>query len=190
MPDLDEGENLWQYTYTVTGSSFAPGAGFTIEFDPNLTILTPFQEPAVPNGWSAYTFEGGLYDVQANEGNTEYVSLTEALIVEFIWLGGSEGPGAQYFDVYNRPNNIHTTGLMTTPVPVPGAIWVLAWQPSAVLAGGKEADPVVTGKVPCKVLTRCGCTSFDPAVEAPALADAAYVEQDAQGMQGLDQGEW
>lgn len=137
LEDVGTGD-LWQYTYTVSGSSFAPGAGFTIQFDTDLTLLTSYDSPTVPNGWSAYTFAGDVYDVQANEGNTGYVSLTEPLIVEFIWLGGAgTAPGSQPFYVYDEFKAVNDFG-DTTAVPVPGAIWLLGAGLAAISSIGRR----------------------------------------------------
>ena len=129
--DLDNtttGEDLWQYAYTVSGDVFDKDIGFTIYFDLGLYDLLD-QSPANPNfDWDVITLnsdfslpDDGLYDALALEDNA---SLADTFIVSFVWLGGTEGPGEQDFEVYYDGEEFQiletgSTVSASSPVPEP-----------------------------------------------------------------------
>lgn len=140
--DLADGDggDLWQYTYTVSGDSFALGAkGFSIVFEGDKAVLPVNEELTSPNNnWSVWTFDGGdgdvLYDAQAS---ILYPSLADQFSITFIWSGGTEGPGSQDFYVYDQDSVIQQWG-MTAPVPVPGTVMLLGSALAALSAVGRR----------------------------------------------------
>lgn len=140
VADVTEGEDLWQYTYTVSGDSFNWGAkGFTIVFDGDKTVLPTYSSLPTPNSdWDVYTFEGEagdvLYDVQSL---VEYPTLADQFSVTFVWLGGTEVPGSQAFYVYDQGLVPQQYG-MTAPVPVPGTVMLLGSALAALSAVGRR----------------------------------------------------
>lgn len=134
LEDVIVGEDRWQYSYTVTGDSFDMGTAFAVEFEKTMFVLSesPDSQPTAPNNnWYVQTLTSNfnpdvfVYDAYAEIDNA---SLANQFIVDFVWKGGSEGPGSQFFVVYNEYETLQI-GDMTTataaPVPVPAAIWLL-----------------------------------------------------------------
>jgi hypothetical protein len=104
LTDINIGEDSWQYTYTVTDHTFAVDEGFTIFFELGLyDFLDPF--PAAPNAdWDVLTWDpdpsvpdDGAYDALSWVDNP---SLDDSFTVSFVWLGGNEGPGSQFYELY------------------------------------------------------------------------------------------
>jgi len=126
LVDINPGQDLWQYSYTVSDYTFSADTGFTIYFDPtHYTQLDPF--PVVPNAdWDILTWNpdpnlpgDGAYDAYAL---VDAASLADPFIVSFAWSGGGAGPGAQFFEIYDGSTwtvieNGFTSG--ATPVPEP-----------------------------------------------------------------------
>ena len=106
LVDINSGEDLWQYSYTVTNNTFAADTGFTIYFDLGLyDLLDP--SPSAPNAdWDVLTWDpdpslpdDGAYDAYALVNNA---SLSDTFTVNFVWLGvATTGPGSQYFELYD-----------------------------------------------------------------------------------------
>jgi len=128
LADVNSGEDLWQYTYTVTGDSFAAGAGFAIDFENTSFVVEEKVQTSPNSNWYVEThanfFDPNVvvYDATANVDNA---SLANQFAVQFVWLG--EGtPGAQwvtmYDDNYNVLEYVETT---SSPVPVPGTVMLL-----------------------------------------------------------------
>lgn len=103
LTDTTVGENLWEYSYRVGGTTFAQFEGFSIYFD--YTKYKSLEDP--PPGvadWVPLTFQpeplvllsNGIYDAQASVANP---SLLNPFTVTFVWLGAGT-PGAQPFDLY------------------------------------------------------------------------------------------
>ena len=130
LADINSGEDLWQYSYTVSDNTFAADTGFTIYFDLGLyDLLDP--APTAPNAdWDVLTWDpdpslpdDGAYDAYAL---TDGASLANTFTVSFVWTGGGVGPGAQYFEVYDGlswsvlENGTTTPG--TAPVPEPATM--------------------------------------------------------------------
>lgn len=128
LTDVNTGEDLWRYTYTVTGDSFATGTGFAIDFEKSLFVLSEGQQASPNSEWDVWTYtsfydsEIAVYDAYALVDNA---SLANQFSVDFVWTGGVEGPGSQYFVVYNQNDGTVLQNGMTAPVPVPAAIWLL-----------------------------------------------------------------
>lgn len=104
LTDINPGEDLWQYSYSVSDNTFAADTGFTVYFDFDLyDFLDPL--PTAPNAdWDVLTWDpdssipdDGAYDAYALVDNASLDMFT----VSFTWLGGGAGPGSQYFEVYD-----------------------------------------------------------------------------------------
>jgi len=139
LADVNMGEDLWRYTYTVTGDSFATGTGFAIDFETSLFVLPELQQTAPNSDWDVWTYtssydpEFAVYDAYALVDNA---SLANQFSVDFVWAGGAEGPGAQYFVVYNQNDGTVLQHGMTAPVPVPAAVWLLGSGLAALAGSG------------------------------------------------------
>ena len=105
LADVNPGEDLWQYSYTVSDHTFAADTGFTIYFDLGLYDFLDPAPPAPNSDWDVTTWnpdpslpDDGAYDAYALVDNA---SLADIFTVNFVWLGGSSGPGPQSFEVYD-----------------------------------------------------------------------------------------
>jgi hypothetical protein len=133
LVDINPGEDLWQYSYSLSDHNFAADTGFTIYFDLGLyDFLEPL--PAAPNAdWDVITwspdlffFDDGAYDAYSL---IDSASLADLFRVSFVWLGGGAGPGSQNFEIYDgltwsvlEPGITSSTA---TPVPEPSTIFLL-----------------------------------------------------------------
>ena len=130
LTDVNPGEDLWQYSYTVSDHIFAADTGFTIYFDLGLyDLLDPV--PTAPNAdWDILTWnpdsslpDDGAYDAYALADNA---SLADIFNVSFVWLGGSSVPGSQFFEVYDGLTwsvlEDASTATGAAPVPEPATI--------------------------------------------------------------------
>ena len=124
LADTTPGEDLWQYSYTVSDYSFDMDYGFTIHFD--YSLYSNLEDPPLyvndewdPIVWQPDTAipDDGAYDALALEDGA---SLADPFIVSFVWLGGGV-PGSQFFEVYDAGFNTIESG-NTAPVPEPATI--------------------------------------------------------------------
>lgn len=131
LVDTTAGEDLWQFTYTVSDHTFAADTGFTIYFDLGLYDLLDPAPPAPNADWDVLTWnpdpflpDDGAYDAYALADNA---SLADPFTVSFVWLGTGT-PGAQFFDVYNGITwEILDSGeTAAAPVPEPATMLLLA----------------------------------------------------------------
>ena len=137
LADTTSGEDLWQFTYTVSDNTFAADTGFTIYFD--LELYSNLQDPApyVNDDWDVITFppdpcslvwpQDGMYDAYAL---TDNASLVDPFTLEFVWLG-ADTPGAQFFEVYDGITWTvlelgQTTAASAAPIPEPTTIFLMA----------------------------------------------------------------
>jgi len=125
LVDVTLGEDLWSYTYRVTGAAFAGGEGFSIFFDPALYGSIEASPPAVNGDWDVLTTQPstslpapGIYDALAL---IDGPSLADPFKVSFVWLG-SGTPGAQSFDRYDAGFTTVASGTTTPTVPEPGTL--------------------------------------------------------------------
>lgn len=130
LADTVAGEDLWQYTYTVSDHTFAMNTGFTIYFDYNLYgALDPAPLSPSPD-WDILTWDpdaaipdDGVYDAYALVNNA---SLADPFTVSFVWLGCGIPPGAQYFELYNTDfSTIESGETAAAPVPEPATLLLL-----------------------------------------------------------------
>ena len=144
LADINAGEDLWQYTYTVTGDSFATGTAFAIDFENNLFVLEENQQTAPNEDWEVFTHASyydsddypiTVYDAYAMNDNA---SLANQFSVDFVWKGGNAGPGSQYFVVYDQNDGTVLQNGMTAPVPVPGTVLLLGSALAALSAVGRR----------------------------------------------------
>jgi hypothetical protein len=134
LADVVVGQDLWQYSYLVTGAPFPVDQGFTVFF--NYSLYTQLQTAAsVGPGpdWdtivappSVITMTNGLFDALALGASP---TLAVPFTVKFVWLGPGT-PGAQPFERYQLSPQFsvlesgQTIPLNPTAVPEP-ATWVL-----------------------------------------------------------------
>ena len=126
LPDVTLGDDLWQYTYTVSGS-FVQFGGFNLLFDATLYGTLDNPPPVVNADWSVTTvepdpglFADGLFTATAVSA---VPSLADPFTVSLVWHGVG-APGAQAFEVFNASFDTIETG-QTSVVPLPGALALL-----------------------------------------------------------------
>ena len=144
IADINPGEDLWQYTYSVSDNTFTADTGFTIYFDLGLyDFLDPL--PSAPNAdWDILTWnpdsslpDDGAYDAYALVDNA---SITDMFSVNFAWLGGETGPGSQYFEVYDGLTwSVLEDGFTSTvaaPVPEPATMLLFGTGIASLIGSG------------------------------------------------------
>jgi hypothetical protein len=123
--------NSWVYDYTLTNDSLgAPLQEFTVFFDRSL-----YRDLAVggsPDGWDSLVVQPD--PLLPDDGFLDALALNEGLAVggtqggfavQFTWLG-SGTPGSQPFAIINPVTFATLEAGTTSPVPAPGAGWLLA----------------------------------------------------------------
>jgi len=134
LPDVNIGQDLWQYTYQVNNYTFDTNHGFTIYFDYNLPFSNIQSPPPVVNSdWDVITWQpdatlpdDGAYDALAMTNNA---SLADPFTVEFDWAG-TGAPGSQFYEIHDE--FFQTVGMgdtvdmsQVTPVPLPSTLLLL-----------------------------------------------------------------
>ncbi len=133
--DSTSGEDLWQYSYTVSDYTFNENYGFTIFFDYSLYSGLEIPPPYVNANWDPIVWQpdadltsDGAYDALAL---VDGASLMAPFIVSFVWLG-TDTPGSQPFDIYYLDDagiiNVFESGqttLAAAPVPEPATFLLL-----------------------------------------------------------------
>ena len=127
LADTTPGQDLWEYSYQVSGLTLTAGQGFTIFFDFNLYKLLQSPPPFVNADFDLLTVQpdlnlnsNGFYDAQALRNNP---SFADPFKLRFVWLGTGT-PGAQPYTVYNADFSTQIQG-QTTSVPEPSALALL-----------------------------------------------------------------
>ena len=129
LTDTAVGEDLWQYTYTLTGT-LAPATSFLLKFDPSLYGDLQDPAPAV-DGWLLQVTQPdaglgaeGLLTATVDSPGPSVSPAT--FLLNVVWLG-TGAPGAQLFEVQNDTFNVIDSGTTTVAavVPVPAAGWLM-----------------------------------------------------------------
>lgn len=127
LTDVIPGQDLWQYSYTVSDYSFYMDYGFTIWFDYALYSDLEDPPPFVNIEWDPIVWQpdinipdDGAYDALAL---VDGASLADPFIVSFVWLGTGI-PGSQPFDVYDPSFTTIESGV-TAPVPEPSTVLLI-----------------------------------------------------------------
>jgi hypothetical protein len=133
LADAVAGQDLWRYTYTVSGS-FVLSGGFNILFDPGLYSNLQDPPPAVNGDWMVLITQpdtvlgaDGIYSATVIGAPP---SLADVFSVEFIWLG-SGSPGSQPFEAFDdtfqkiQDGRTALPGQPGTPAPLPGTLALL-----------------------------------------------------------------
>jgi hypothetical protein len=129
LTDTTAGEDLWQYSYTVSDYSFSMDSGFIIYFEPSLYSTLQNPSPTTSSNWdilvidpNTFIPDDGTFDALSLVDNP---SLTDTFSIDFIWLGVNN-PGSQSFEVYDSSFSVIASGdtlntMTTTQVPEPPA---------------------------------------------------------------------
>ena len=127
LADTTPGQDLWEYSYRVSGVTFTANQGFTIFFD--RTLFSQLQNP--PSFVNAdfdllvvqpdlALMSNGFYDALALRNAP---SLADPFKERFVWLGPGT-PGSQPFTVYNTDFSTISQG-QTIGVPEPSSLALL-----------------------------------------------------------------
>lgn len=134
LPDVVPSEDLWRYTYQVSGATFSTGYGFSIRFDHTLFESLESPPPQVGGDWNIISLQpdvllpdDGLYDALAL---VDGASLASPFTVEFNWMGSGR-PGAQPFVVYDDNFAAIEAGV-TVPEPSPLLLLLAAVAPAVL----------------------------------------------------------
>lgn len=128
LTDETVGEDLWQYTFYLTGYNFQANQGLSIFFDyqkfmklahPNQSSLDPIWNVLVVQRDLSLSADG-FFDALATANSP---SLATPFLVNFVYLGGDGNPGDLPFYTYDPGFNVISSGVITT-VPEPGT-WAL-----------------------------------------------------------------
>lgn len=127
LADAIAGEDLWRYSYTVTGRTFAAFEGFKVYFPTQFFSVVDIS--AIADGWDAVLFV-------PDEQLPDQAFLAQALAdsappqlfaVEFLWLGGQGSmPGSQRYELFDADFNVlvppGTLGTLLIPEPRSGLL--------------------------------------------------------------------
>ena len=138
---VDLGSDNYRYEYTVINDTLSSAIElFDIAFDPTLyseATLSITSAAGIGINWfesilsSAPGFPA-LYDVFALAGGIAAGTEQSGFAIEFLWLGGAGGPGAQAFEIFD-PTTFDfldsgvtvVAGMPPRPVPEPGTLLLL-----------------------------------------------------------------
>lgn len=122
LTDMTPGQDLWSYTYQVSGLSLTGSQGFDIYFDQTLYTDLQSPPPAVNSDWNVISIQpdlaldsDGFYDAQAQVNNP---SLADPFTLSFVWLGTGD-PGSQLFEIYDTDFSVLDQGYTVAAVPEP-----------------------------------------------------------------------
>lgn len=121
LADTTPGQDLWQYSFALSGFNFQMGQGFSVFFDPLSIPALQAMRTGVGPDWSILSIQPdlilrqpGYYDALALQNDP---ALSSPFTVEFIWQGQGT-PGAQPFTIYNTDFSTLFAG-QTVVVPEP-----------------------------------------------------------------------
>ena len=150
LPDINVGEDLWEYTYTVSNHLFNTINGFSIFFNPQDYSNLADPAPAVNTDWDIAVFQpdnalpdDGIYDALSL---TNGASLADSFTVSFIYTGNAS-PGIQPYEIFDDTFNIVASGLTTT-VPVPTSLLLLASGLMGISGFNKKRITKIKGETP------------------------------------------
>lgn len=161
LPDMNPGENLYRYDYSLDSFPFSSGFGFSVQFDPSLfaSLESP---PPVGSNWDIISLQpdlalpdDGIYDARALVSSPSQLT---GFSVEFVWLG-SGAPAAQPFVVYNASFATVESG-QTVPVPEPGTLALLAVGFVGVHAHARRSTRAKRSKIAAGRLNRSALPSL------------------------------
>lgn len=132
LVDTTAGEDLWQYTYTLSEHSFSVDTGFSIFFDPALYSNLQSPAPVVNSDWDILVYQpaplfaaNGVYDAFSLIDNP---SILDSFSLSFVWQG-LDSPESQDYAFYDASFNITATGITlaepSASIPAPPALWLL-----------------------------------------------------------------
>jgi hypothetical protein len=148
LTDTTSGEDLWQYSYLLSGFNFGLNFGFDIFFPLSQGYLFGDLEndPPEPNtDWDVVSVQpdenlpaDGFLDGLALVNN---LSLADPFTLQFIWRGTGT-PGSQLYEIFDDTFSVIDEGKTIpaggpTPIPEPTTLTLLL-SGAALLWGGKR----------------------------------------------------
>ena len=136
---MDEkvGEDLWEYSYEISGYEFQAGQGFSVFFDPQLYGGLQNPRPSLSPLWDMIVVQSdpllqapGYLDGQARVNSP---STAIPFQVTFVWLGQGT-PGGQPFEFYGSDFQTLYSGASVVPEPQSfllagvGGLMILGWR--------------------------------------------------------------
>jgi hypothetical protein len=125
LTDVTPGEDLWEYSYVLSGFNLQTNQGFSIYFDATLFKDLQNPRPTANPQWSVITVQRDVL-LQA-PGYLDGLALVNSpsfqgpFQVAFVWLGVGV-PGAQPFDVYDSNFQTLFSGSSVVPEPQSGLL--------------------------------------------------------------------
>ncbi len=125
LVDTTPGEDLWQYSYQVSGLVQTAGHGFTIFFDPADYTALQATPPQVSPDWDVLSIQPDV--ILPADGFLDALALVDSpdngvfFTIEFVWQR-SGSPGSQLFDIYDPSFATIESG---TTVPEPNLAFLL-----------------------------------------------------------------
>lgn len=135
LTDTAPGEDLWQYTYHLTDAALIYNDDIGIVFDHELYTVIVLKDPPQPNtDWFAYPIVSPVFPDQTPldsyfvlQAKVDNPTLADLFTIEFIWLGGAEDPGSQFWAQSHFDGDkiiIDAVGI-TNAVPIPSTAVLL-----------------------------------------------------------------
>jgi hypothetical protein len=141
LPDVNPGQNLYRYDYSLDAFPYPANHGFQVLFDPALYASLQLAPPAVGADWVISSAQPVprllLLDPPAVNGSYAAEALVAepspltGFSIDFVWLG-TGAPGSQPFDIFIAYHGEYVTNYnqvesgRTTAVPEPASAALLA----------------------------------------------------------------